>query len=196
MNRENVRVPGTFRVVCLGGSAGAFAAYSEILRNVPANSGMAFIIVAHRAPEHPQALPQALSFVTLMSVVEVANGMRLLPNQVFVMPPKVEMSLEEDCLFLRRRAKRRGWPNTISVFLNSLAAGVGWRAVAVILSGLDSDGCSEMSTIKAVGGITFAQADAEYTDMPTHAVNTGFVDFFLSPTDIAKGLLNLAAART
>jgi two-component system CheB/CheR fusion protein len=80
------RADGTFRVICLGGSAGGLPAYMDILRGLPANMGMAFVIVSHRGVDNPHLLPKLLSITTKMPVVEVEHGMRLEPNQVFVRP--------------------------------------------------------------------------------------------------------------
>jgi len=184
----------TFRVVCLGGSAGAFSAYSEILRNLPANTGMAFVVVAHRAlkQKEKRLLSQALSFVTSMPVVEVEHGMQLEPDRVFVMPPGVDMTISHNHLHLKPGSKPHGWPIALSVFLQSLADSVGPRAVAIILSGLDHDGSVAMGSIKAGGGITFAQSNPAHSDMPRHAIETGYVDFVMHPAEIAKTLLALA----
>lgn len=181
-----------FRVVCLGGSAGGLEAYLGILRNLPPDSGMAFIIASHRAPEHANLLPHILSGATAMPVHEVTRGMRLEANGVFVMPPGEDMTINRHGTFdLLTTAPRRGWPVTISVFLLSLAEIYGSRAVAVILSGMDRDGSAALRAIKAAGGVTFAQSDPAVGSMPEHAVETGFVDFILPPAEIAKALLAL-----
>lgn len=181
------------RIVCLAGSAGALKAYQEILRHLPIDSGMAFVIASHRGLEFRNLLTEVLSLATAMPVLEVEHGMRLVPNQVFVMPPRVEMMISDDRLILKEPTKRWGWPVSISVFLHSLAASAGARAVVIILSGSGYDGSSELGAIKAAGGVTFAQSDPQFRDMPDHAVKTGHVDFVLPPADIAKGLLALAA---
>ena len=181
-----------FRVVCLGGSAGGLQAYMDILRGLPANTGMAFVIAPHRALENAHLLPQLLSAVTKMPVLEVEQGMRLEPNRVFVMPPRVDMSLAGNVFDLRTTSRPPGWPKTINTFLCSLAEAAGPRAVAVILSGLDGDGSAALKAIKSAGGLTFAQSDASYDSMPRTAVETGHIDYLLPASGIAKALLALA----
>jgi len=181
-----------FRVVCLGGSAGGLEAYMDILRGLPADTGMAFVIAPHRAQEYAHLLPHLLNTVTVMPVVEVKQGMRLEPNRVFVMPPRVDMSLTGNVFDLRTTAKPRGWPKTINTFLCSLAEAAGPRAVAVILSGLDGDGSAALKAIKSAGGLTFAQSDASYDSMPRSAVETGHIDYLLPASGIAKALLTVA----
>ena len=182
-----------FRVVCLGGSAGALEAYKDILRPMSAETGMAFVIVSHRGLELAELLPEILSRATTLPVIEVMQGMRLEPNCVYLTPPGKDMEMNVDNFTLRPRRKQRGWPVTITHFLFSLAEAYGRRAVAVILSGLDCDGSAALKTIKAVGGITFAQSNAKFDDMPKNAVATGYVDFILHPSEIAATLLKLNA---
>jgi two-component system CheB/CheR fusion protein len=182
-----------FRVVCLGGSAGGLEAYTGILGGMPAATGMAFVIAPHRSFEYASLLPQILSRVVSMPVIEVQDGMLLEPNHVFIMPPHLEMTVNDNEFALQLPRKPHGWPITISVFLLSLAEAYGPRAIAIILSGLDHDGSSALKAIKAAGGVTFAQSDAEFGDMPRHAVETGHIDFILPPAEIAKALLELNA---
>jgi two-component system CheB/CheR fusion protein len=190
--RQTLRRNDEFRVVCLGGSAGGLQAYMEILRNLPADTGMAFVVAPHRAVAHAHLLPHLLSTVTKMPVAEVKQGRRLEPNQVFVMPPHTDMTLAGNAFNLRTASRPPGWPKTINIFLCSLAEMAGPRAVAVILSGLDGDGSACLKAIKAGGGVTFAQSDASYPSMPDTAVETGHIDYLLPAADIAKALSVLA----
>ncbi len=182
----------SFRIVCFGGSAGALSAYLEILQDLPADTGMAFVIVSHREPNHATLLARILSNATAMPVVDVSDGMRLSPNCIFLMPPGVEMRLSGERLLITRGPRKRGWPTTISIFLSSLAEHAKSRSVAVILSGDDGDGSSALGAIKAAGGVIIAQSDACHPDMPRAAFDTGHVDYMLSPSGIANELLALA----
>ncbi len=177
-----------FRVVCLGGSAGGLQAYMDILRNLPADTDMAFVIAPHRGLENAHLLPQLLATVTEMPVVEVEEGMRLEPNQVFVMPPRMDLTLTDNVFHLRTISRPPGLPMTINIFLCSLAETVGQRAVAVILSGLDHDGSAALKAIQDAGGVTFAQSDASFDDMPRHAVETGHIDYLLPASKIGEAL--------
>jgi two-component system CheB/CheR fusion protein len=181
-----------FRVVCLGGSAGGLQAYLDILRGLPADTGMAIVIAAHRSPDHAQLLPRLLGTVTKMPVAEVKEGMRLEPNRVFVIPPRMDLIMTGNEFHLRTSARPPGWPKTINHFLFSLADAIGPRAVAVILSGLDGDGSAALKSIKAAGGVTFAQSDATSQSMPREAVETGHIDHLLPAAGIAMALVALA----
>ncbi len=185
-------VDNTFRVVCLGGSAGGLEAYIDILRRLPNDTGMSFVIVAHRPLTHPEMLPELLARVTNMPIEQVVQGMRLEPNRVFLAPPQMDMTVNGLVLDLKPTSKPKGWPNALTLFLSSLAKAKGARVVAVILSGMDGDGSAALAAIKSEGGMTFAQLHAAYDSMPVSAEETGHVDYILSSADIAKALLEIA----
>jgi two-component system, chemotaxis family, CheB/CheR fusion protein len=182
----------TFRIVCFGGSTGALHAYIDILNRLRTDTGMAFVIVAHHSIQHPHVLRDVLSSATGMAVADVEDGMRIAPDRVFVAPPRLDITLNRDWFRLAPPPPRRGWPTTISTFLVSLAQNAGQRAIAVILSGRDHDGSSALSAIRAAGGTNIAQADAPSPEMPTAAMATGCVDFFLPASGIADRLLQIA----
>ena len=191
--RKKVHATG-FRVICFGGSAGGLQAYVAILRRLPVNTGMSFVVAPHRGLQYAELLPRVLSRVAFMPVEEVEEGMQLSRNRIFLMPPRKNMTLAGDRFRLHAAPLPAGWPKTTNVFLFSLAQQVGHLATAVILSGLDGDGSAALKAIKAASGTTFAQSDAAYPDMPLHAIETGHVDFWLPAAKIAEALVNLTKA--
>jgi two-component system CheB/CheR fusion protein len=153
---------------------------------------MAFIVVAHRRLGFDYLLGPLLQAVTMMPVNAIVQGQQITPNTVVLVPAQHDVAIIDGRLVLSSRAKTVGWPNTITTFLQSLAIDAGAGAVAVILSGLANDGSAALGAIKARGGATFAQSDAEWSDMPTHAIETGFVDFVLSSKNIGPALMELS----
>lgn len=180
-----------FEVVCLAGSAGGLEAYKEILRQVSSDSGMTFVIVSHRGLDNPELLRRLLSRTTHMPVIEAEDGMLLEPNCVFVTPGQTDVTVDGITLRLRASVKRGGWPSQISGFLASLATMCDARALVVILSGMGYDGSSALRSIRAAGGQVFAQSDAIFDSMPQSAIDTGFVDFILSATQIGERLADM-----
>ena len=185
-----------FPVVCLGGSAGALQAYLEILRNVPADAGLAFIIVSHGGAEHSELLPEILSRSTKMPVLEAQEGMALQRNAVFLCPPNRELSITDSTFHVHPKSKPFGLPRSITIFLKSLAAAFGHRVVAVILSGMDADGSAALMAVKASGGRILVQSGAPVESMPKKAIETGLVDLVLTPAQIAADLVKFAATST
>jgi chemotaxis response regulator CheB len=184
-----------FPVVCLGGSAGALEGFREILRNVPADCGIAFVVISHRGPAAENGLVFLLQRVTKMEVVEIEEGMALQPNCVYVNPYYQDVSTDGEALFLGERSKPKGWPITITLFLRSLADACGSRVTAVILSGMGYDGSEALRAVRAAGGAVFAQSGGDYTEMPDHAVSTGYVNFIASAAGIGKRLTAMGRAR-
>jgi two-component system CheB/CheR fusion protein len=183
-----------FPIVGIGASAGGLEAFTCLLKHLPTDSGMAFVLVQHLDPQHESALPQLLARVTPLPVREAANRLRVEPNHIYVIPPNSRMTIAQGLLKLRPRAGQpRGGTHSIDFFFESLAQDQSDCAIGVVLSGTATDGTLGLEAIKAEGGITFAQDDsAKYDSMPRSAVGAGCVDFVLSPVDIAKELVNIA----
>jgi two-component system CheB/CheR fusion protein len=181
-------------IVAIGASAGGIEAVTELLNYLPANTGMAFVLVQHLDPKHHSILTELLARKTAMSVREVSDGLLIKKNHVYVIPPNASMSISEDTLHLGPREESRGMHMPVDSFMRSLAEQKGNRAVGVILSGSGSDGTLGMAEIQAHGGVTFAQdeATAKYYGMPRSVVAAGCVDYVLPPKGIAREVTRIA----
>lgn len=182
-----------FLIAALGASAGGLEAFSELIRNLPPDTGMAFVLIQHLDPTHHSMLADLISKTTRMHVNEVSNGMSVEPNNVYVIPPNTTMSISHHTLTLVPRDASVGMPMPIDHFMRSLSA-LGNRAVGVVLSGTGSDGTFGLCEIQAQGGVTFAQdsASARHDSMPRSAESAGYADFVLPPKGIARELTRLA----
>ena len=189
-----VQPASDFPVVGIGASAGGLEAFSAILKNLPPDTGMAFVIVQHLDPHHETLLVELLSRSTKMVVEQVREGTRVAPNRVYVIPPNTDMVIGEGVLNLLSRSTSRGQHMPIDTFLRSLAADQQDRAIGVILSGTNSDGALGIEAVKSEGGITFAQDEksAKFDGMPRAAVATKCIDFVLPPEVIARELGRIA----
>ncbi|HEY9739026.1 MAG TPA: chemotaxis protein CheB [Coleofasciculaceae cyanobacterium] len=183
-----------FPVVGIGASAGGLEAFTQLLNYLPTDTGMAFVIVQHMAPEPESALSVILGRATEMPVHEAQDGMAVAPNQVYVIPPNASMTIAQGVLKLKPRPRKNGLFMSIDTFLLSLAEDRGNKAVGVVLSGGDSDGARGIEAIKAAGGVTFAQCQdsAQVDTMPNTAIATGQVDFILPPDEIAQKLAEIS----
>src|SRR5437867_4438535 len=115
------RVGALFPVVGIGASAGGLEAFSKLLRNLPANTGMAFVLIQHLDPTHESILASLLSRASAMPVHEVADNMRVQPNHVYVIPPKTNMALDRSTLHLTGRLDSREQHLPVDHFFRSLA---------------------------------------------------------------------------
>ena len=180
-------------IVAVGGSVGGLKAYKALLEALPADTGMAFVIVSHMPPDALSHMAVILSRCTKMAVSAAATGMRIQANQIYVNIPNSDLLVENGFFNLIRPRSSRN--KELDCFFKSLADDVGARAIAVILSGYDGDGTVGCKHIKAKGGTTFAQdTSAEVNSMPLTAQASGCVDFVLSPVEIARKLAELARA--
>src|ERR1700735_3241199 len=182
-----------FPVVCVGGSAGGLDAYTRLLRNLPADMGVAVVIVNHLRTVST-LLHEILPRSTTMSVELITEGLVLQPNHVFIIPAQRDLHVLNGEFRLRPISKPRGWPDVITVFLHSLTQHWNGKLIAVIVSGYDGDGAAELRGIKEAGGITIAQKleTAAQPDMPESAIASGCIDFVLSPEDIAQEIVQIA----
>jgi len=190
---KEIKLP-SFPIVGVGASAGGLEAFSELLRSLPTNTGMAFVLVQHLHPGYESALTEILARETKMPVREAGDNMTVEANHIYVIPPSADLEIQNGALHLVTRVKEDRHRLPIDHFLRSLAEGEGNRAIGVILSGTASDGVLGLKAIKAQGGITFAQDEktAKYDGMPHSAIAAGTVDFILSPTKIAAELARIA----
>jgi chemotaxis response regulator CheB len=183
----------SFPVVCVGGSAGGLDAYIRLLRHLPTDLGVAFVIVNHLRTVATR-LHEILPGYTTMPVELISEKLRIEPNHVFIIPENRDLHVLNGEFRLKPISKPRGWPDVITVFLKSLTHHWKGKLVAVIVSGYDGDGAAALCGIKEVGGITIAQKldTAGQPDMPESAIASGCIDFVLSPEDIARELARIA----
>src|SRR5664279_5265754 len=187
------RAAREFPIVCVGGSAGGLDAYTRILRHLPADMGVAIVIVNHLRTLATQ-LHEILPRYTEMPVELITERLLIEPNHVFIIPAQRDLHVLAGEFRLKPISKPRGWPDVIMVFLRSLTHRWDGKLIAVIVSGFDGDGAAPLCGIKEVGGITIAQKldTAAQPDMPESAIESGCIDFVLSPEDIAKEIVRIA----
>jgi two-component system, chemotaxis family, protein-glutamate methylesterase/glutaminase len=186
-----------FPVVCVGGSAGGLDAYTRLLRHLPADMGVAIVIVNHLRIVATQ-LHEILPHYTEMRVEMITDGLVLQPNHVFIIPSQRDLHVLHGEFRLKPISKPRGWPDVITVFLHSLTRHWKGKLIAVIVSGYDGDGAAALCGIRDAGGTTIAQKleTAKQPDMPESAIATGCIDFILSPEDIAREIVRIAYGDT
>jgi chemotaxis response regulator CheB len=184
-----------FPIVCVGGSAGGLDAYIRLLKHLPDNMGVAIVIVNHLRSA-ATLLPEILPRYTKMPVELITERLDIRPNHVFIIPEKRDLHVLGDEFRLKPISKPRGWPDVITVFLRSLTENWDGKLIAVIVSGYDGDGAEALCGIREAGGITIAQKPetANQPDMPKSAIDSGYIDFILSPEDIAKEIIRIAHA--
>jgi two-component system, chemotaxis family, CheB/CheR fusion protein len=188
---------GGFPVVGIGASAGGLAAFEAFFSGMPPDSdpGMAFVLVQHLAPDHKSILTDLIGRYTRMQVFEVEDGMVVMPNCAYIIPPNRDMAFLNGALQLLEPAAPRGRRLPIDFFFRSLAHDQRERAIGVVLSGTGSDGTLGVRAIKGEGGMVMAQnpESTEYDGMPRSAIATGLVDYELPPAEMPAQIIAYTA---
>lgn len=182
-------------IVGIGASAGGLEALQQFLTFLPSNTGMAFVIIQHLAPDHKSMLADILGKYSAMPVTEIKNDMRVERNHIYMIPPKYNVVIDADILHLQEyNVEKINHP--IDIFFRSMAAAYENRSVAVILSGTGSDGTNGIRSIKEQNGVIIVQSpeSAKFDGMPRNAIATGFVDMIQKPDSIAKEMSHIAAS--
>ncbi|HEX9063151.1 MAG TPA: chemotaxis protein CheB, partial [Clostridia bacterium] len=184
-NNEESKGVG-FPIVGIGASAGGLEAITQLLKSLPADLGMGFVVVQHLDPTHESVLADLLSKATTMPVLIANENLQISPNHVYVIPYNKDISILNGILKLSGRRENGKIHMPIDLFFTSLAQEQKENAIGVVLSGTATDGTIGCKAIKENGGITFAQdSSAKYQDMPQAAAAGGYIDFVLSPDAIA-----------
>ncbi len=190
--KNQFKQDNSFPIVGLGASAGGLEAFEQFFRLVPADSGMAFVLVSHLDPSHASILTEILQRTTTLPVVEAQDQMQVEPNHVYVIPPNRDMTIFHSALQLSIPTEPRGQRMPIDAFLRSLAEDQSEKAYGIILSGTGTDGTLGLRAILGAGGITLAQepATAKFDGMPVSAIQAGYVSHILPVEKMPEALLS------
>jgi two-component system CheB/CheR fusion protein len=187
-----------FYIVGVGASAGGLEAFEALFRNMPENPGMAFVLVPHLDPTHTSILPQLVQKCTKMNVAQIEDGLKVLPDSVYIVPPNKDLAILHGALELIDPTGTRAGRLPINYFFRSLAQDQGEKAICIVLSGMGTDGALGLRAIKEVLGMALVQAPetAKYDSMPKSALDTGLVDYVLPPEKMGERLIEYAKRAT
>jgi len=181
-----------FPVVGIGASAGGLEALQEFFKNMTPTPDAAFVVIQHLSPDYKSYMNELLSRYTSIKIEIVTDGMALKANHIYLIPPKMNMTIFHGVLYLNELSATRTLNLPIDIFFRSLAKDQEKNAVGIILSGAGSDGTLGIKAIKEFGGMTMAQDDesAKFESMPHSSISTGMVDIIRPPKQLAEELIN------
>ena len=184
----------SFPIVGIGASAGGLESFSELIARVPASTGMAWMFVQHLDPRHESLLVNLLSTRAAFPVEEAREGVKILPNPLYLITPNTAMTIGDKVLNLRSRDPSERPHRPVDRLFHSLAEQRGSNVIGIILSGCGADGAKRIRAIKQAGGITFAQGEnsALFFGMPNAALQNGLRRFYSSSWEIAQELIRLS----
>jgi two-component system, chemotaxis family, CheB/CheR fusion protein len=183
-----------FPVVGIGGSAGGLEAFSDLFKAMPADSGIAFVLIQHLPPDRESMIAEILQRHTAMVVAQVEDGMAIEVNHVYVIRPGHTLTIRDGRLHLGDRVDKPRHSRPVDDFFRSLAEEQRERAICIVMSGMGSNGSAGAQAIKAVGGLCIAQdpESAQFPSMPRHLIDAGYADIILPPADIPEALIAYA----
>ncbi|HET9626374.1 MAG TPA: chemotaxis protein CheB [Kofleriaceae bacterium] len=184
--------PTEGRIVGIGASAGGLESLQQLFDALPADTGMAFVVIQHLSPDFRSLMDELIARHSEMPVVVADDNMPVHANHIYVMPPRKQMIIRDRHLVLTDK-EPQAFTLPIDTFFRSLAQDVGDQAVAIVLSGSGSDGSRGVVEVKRVGGLVLAEtaSSAKFDSMPMSAAATGVVDHAHPPRDLARVLCGL-----
>lgn len=176
----------------IGASAGGLEAIEVFFKNMPEDTGLAFVVVQHLSPDYKSLMGELISRFTGMPVHTVHDGMELKPNNIFLIPAKKNMTVFDKTLHLSDIDQKKGLNLPIDIFFRSMALDFEKNSIGIVLSGTGSDGALGIRAIKEHGGTVFVQDNlsAKFDGMPKSSIATGMVDFILSPEEMPAAILH------
>lgn len=186
-----------FPIVGIGASAGGLEALQEFVAAIPNDSGIAYVVVQHLAPDHPSIMDKLLTAHARIAVRRIEDGDRVAPDTIYVIPPGPFLEIIDGRFSLFEHDPETGVRTPIDRFFVSLAEACGSDAFGIVLSGTGSDGTMGVRAIKVAGGVTLVQesASARFPGMPDSAAATGLVDFTMRPRDMPGRILDITRHR-
>jgi two-component system CheB/CheR fusion protein len=187
------KMENNFPIIAIGASAGGLEALGQFFKNMPAVNGMGFVVIQHLDPDHVGMMPELLQRNTSMKVTQVRDGLNIIPNNIYIIPPNKTMSILNGVLHLFDPVESRGLRLPIDFFFRSLANDKGERSIGIILSGMGSDGSLGIKAIKERNGIVLVQdpTSAKFDGMPRSAIHAVVPDIIASAVELPIKLIDL-----
>jgi two-component system CheB/CheR fusion protein len=197
MDNFNIAAPESpagskFLVVGIGASAGGIQALKKFFEQVPADSGIAYVVILHLSPNHDSKLAEVIRTSAKIPVQQVTEKVKVTPDHIYVVPPNQHLVMDDGYVNVSPNVQTEDRRAPIDIFFRTLAESNGSHAVCVILSGTGANGSMGLKRIKEMGGAAFVQnpREAEFNEMPRNAISTDMVDAVLPVTDIPDKIIN------
>ncbi len=180
-----------FPIVGIGASAGGLEALEQFFQNIPKDNGMAFVVIQHLDPTHVGIMPELLQRITPMKVAQAADGVKVKPNWVYVIPPNKSLSVLNGALLLFDPIETRGLRLPIDFFFRSLALDRKEKSIGIVLSGMGSDGSMGVKAIREANGVVLVQSpsSAKFDGMPRSAMDAVIADIIAPADELPAQLL-------
>ncbi len=194
VNSTEILIPDNLIVVGIGASAGGVEAFIKMVRELPSDSGMVYVLIQHLDPSHKSHLDEILTRETKLPVIEVTEGMHIKKDTIYLIPSADDIILADNKFRLSSRSSHPGLHLPIDNFFKSIALNYKQNSIGVVLSGTGADGSEGLKYIKDAAGITFVQdpKTCKFDGMPLNAIAALEIDFILPPEKIAEELTRIS----
>jgi two-component system, chemotaxis family, protein-glutamate methylesterase/glutaminase len=185
-----------YDLVVFGSSAGGINALISIFAALPSLFPCAIAVVQHLYPSYPSQLAPILRRSTGLNVKQAEDSDILEASTIYIAPPDNHLLIGKNKrLLLTQTAAVQYVRPSANLLFSSAAQVFKARVLAVVLTGMGSDGADGVRLIKAVGGLVIAQDEAtsKYFSMPDSAIKTGAVDLILPLSEIAGTVMRLVS---
>lgn len=181
-----------YYIIGIGASAGGLEALVNFFHNMPSDSGMAFVVVQHLSPDYKSLMDELLARHTNMEIIKITDGMTIMPDRIYLLPPKKNLTIFNRQLLLTTPDPALPFNLPIDFFFRSLAEDQEEKSVGIILSGTGSDGSRGIQAIKKAGGMVMVQDEqsAKFDGMPRSAIGTGLADYVEIPEKMPEIILS------
>ncbi|MGX5201176.1 CheR family methyltransferase [Aliikangiella sp. IMCC44632] len=181
-------------IVGIGASAGGLEPLKSLVKNLPNNLGIAYIIVQHLSPDFKTYMGDLLAPLTSMPVVLPADLEPIQADHIYCIPERKNLTVADDKVILSD-IEGSGVHHPIDVLFKSLTEEKQNNSIGIVLSGTGSDGAQGVEFIGASSGLTIVQdpSTAEFDSMPLNAINTNAVDIIIEVEKIGEYLKNYIA---
>jgi len=181
-----------FLIVGIGASAGGVQALQEFFQHVPANSGIAYVVILHLSPDHDSHLTQVLQRESQIPVTQVTEKIHIKPDNIYVVSPNQHLTMQDGYILVSANLNVEERRAPVDIFFRSLAEAHGARSVCVVLSGTGANGSMGLKRMKERGGAAFVQnpREAEFNEMPRNAIATELVDEVLPVAEIPAKIIS------
>ncbi|MBM7867483.1 chemotaxis-specific protein-glutamate methyltransferase CheB [Heliobacterium gestii] len=182
-------------VIGIGASTGGPTAFSEILREIPADYPVPIVAVQHMAAGFMSAFVHHLNGFSRIEAKLAEEGEKIRPGRLYFAPEDYHLEVERSgCLRLSGAPPLEGHRPSVGVLLASLGRHFAAESWGVLLTGMGKDGAAALKTIRNTGGFTVAQEEASCAvyGMPGEAEKLGAACRFMAPRAIGKLLAGLA----
>lgn len=192
LNKDSELNKNELIVIGIGASAGGLEALQEFFKAMPTNTNLAFVVIQHLSPDYKSLMDELLARNTSIPIHVITDGMDINANNIYLIPPRKNLSIFHNKLYLEDYNPKKGLNLPIDIFFRSLSVDKGKNAIGIILSGTGSDGTLGTRAIKENGGMIMVQDEdsAKFDGMPRSSIATGLVDYILHPSKMPDALLN------